>query len=180
MTESLEARVDRALAYEEIRQLAYRYSVSCDSRDIETLVGLWADGAHFGGVPFTKAEIADMFSNMLAAVPLMILNVGNHVIDFDDADHAHGTVYARCEIEWDAHTWAVQQVVYLDQYVRQEGKWYFLTREHLLYYGSDLLQRPIGLPPTGVPENGLGKGSMPQPWPTYRAFFERHPDARHY
>jgi hypothetical protein len=180
MMDSLEDRVDRALAYEEIRQLAYRYSISVDSRDIDTLVGLYVEGALFAGQPFTRDQIRARFSEMLAKNPMMILNVGNHLIDFDDPDHAHGTVYARCEVEAGPQTWLVQQIVYLDQYVRHAGKWYFFKREHLLFYGCDLLTRPIGLHQAAQPENTDGKGSMPQRWPTYRAFYERHPDAAHY
>jgi ketosteroid isomerase-like protein len=177
---TLEQKVDRALAYEEIRQLAYRYAVAIDSRDLETLASLYADEALFSGKPLSRAEIVQRFSAMLTSSPVTILNVGNHLIDFDDEDHARGTVYARCEGEVGPETWLVQVVVYLDRYVRQGGEWRFLSREHLLFYGADMLTRPIGLPPAGTPENGAGKGSIPQRWPTYQAFYKQFPGAPHY
>lgn len=182
MAMSLEERVDRALAYQEIRQLACRYAVSVDSRDVDTLAGCFMEGALFGGEPKTREEIKERFASMLHTNPLMILNVGTHLIDFEDADpdHAKGTVYTRCEVEKAEDCWLVQQIVYLDDYVRQEGQWYFRQREHLLFYGCDLLSRPIGLHPAGVPENQDGKGSMPQRWETYRAFFEKYPESKHY
>jgi hypothetical protein len=177
---TLEEKLDRALAYEEIRQLACRYAVSVDARDIDTLSNLYAEGALFGGEPRTRAWIFDRFANSLHQHPLTILNVGTHVIDFEDADHAKGTVYCRCEAERGPEYWLVQQIVYLDRYVRENGAWRFLSREHLLFYGADMLQRPIGLHPAGVPENRDGKGSMPQRWPTYRAYYQNHPDSKHY
>ncbi len=179
-TMTAEEKADRALSYEEIRQLAYRYAISVDSRDIDTLADLYVDNARFGDRVLTRPEIHERFSTALVANPWTILNVGNHLIDFDDADRAHGTVYARCEIERGPDTWLVQQIVYLDEYVRQDGTWLFGSREHLLFYGADLHQRPIGLPPAAVPEHTDGKGSMPQRWPTYRAFFDRFPGVRHY
>ena len=41
-TMTAEEKADRALSYEEIRQLAYRYAISVDSRDIDTLADLAA------------------------------------------------------------------------------------------------------------------------------------------
>lgn len=178
---NIEERMDRSESYEQIRQLAYRYAVSVDSRDMKTLAGLFAEGAVFGGQSMTTEEIEARFGNMLAESPLSILNVGNHLIDLDadDANKAKGTVYCRAEIE-DGERWLVQQIVYLDTYVRQKGKWLFWERQHLLFYGADLLQRPIGLHPAGKPENQDGKGSMPQIWPTYGEYWKKYPGKNHY
>lgn len=177
----MEQKIDRALGYEEIRQLAYRYAVSADARDMKSLARLFAKGAVVGGKSLSTEEIEKRFAGLLANNPLSILNVGNHLIDFDedDPDRARGVVYCRAEIE-DGERWLVQQIVYRDTYVRQDQKWLFWEREHLLFYGADLLERPIGLKPAGKPEAYDGKGSMPQIWPTYGEFWKQFPDAKHY
>jgi hypothetical protein len=100
-------------------------------------------------------------------------------MDQTDPDRADGTVYCRCEAEW-KETWLIQQIVYLDKYIRQNGKWLFLRRKHLLYYGAELGKSPIGLPPSDKAELTDGKGSMPQHWPSYQKFWERFPDSKHY
>ena len=40
--------VERLLAHEEIRQLAARYALAIDSRDLDSLVGLFVDDVRVG------------------------------------------------------------------------------------------------------------------------------------
>jgi hypothetical protein len=54
-----------------------------------------------------------------------------------------------------------------------DGHWSFVRREHLLWYGADVLQRPLGLPPAKWPENHTGKGTLPEAWPTWNEFWGR-------
>jgi hypothetical protein len=165
----------------EIQQLAYRYAIAADSKDPEMMVSLFADGAALGGHAMTRAELIERFANSFSQSPQGILNVGNHLVeaDPDDLDRATGTVYCRCEAEWNG-TWLVQQIVYFDSYVRENGAWRFSKRKHLLFYGTELGRNPIGLPASDAAELTDGKGSMPQAWPSYRAFWTRYPDRKHY
>ena len=175
------ARLEAIADYVEIQQLAYRYAVSVDSRDIATLASLFAETEQPDGARVTRGQIAQRFGALIGRSPLTILNVGNHVIDLDpqNADRATGTVYCRAEIQ-DGERWLVQQIVYHDSYVREDGAWLFAARTHLLFYGSDLLTRPIGLAAASQPEVWDGKGSMPQFWPSYREFYREHPELEHY
>ncbi len=163
------AALERLIAIEEIRQLAYRYSLAVDSRDLGSLVELFVDDVRVGD-QVGRDALRESFDTMLRSVGTTILNVGNHVIDLDDPDHAHGIVYCRGEIEV-ADRWVIQAIQYRDQYERRGGRWYFVRRRHLLWYGVDVLERPLGLPPANWPENHTGKGELPEAWPTWRSFW---------
>lgn len=169
----LEARVERLLAYEAIRQLVYRYSVAVDSRDVDTIASFYVEDVKLGRGRSGREALWEDFDGLMATMGRSILNVGNHVIEFDDEDHARGTVYCRAEIEL-GDEWIVQQIVYHDKYERHDGEWLFRARRHLLFYGADVLRRPIGLEPADAAEFTTGRGSMPEHWPTFNEFRERH------
>lgn len=170
----LRATVDRLASYEAIRQLVYRYAVAVDARDVETVASLFSRDTNFGEHGLGSEGGRSFFEEVLAKHALTILNVGNHLIEFDDDDHARGVVYCRGELEA-GDEWVVQQIMYRDRYVREDGRWRFVGRQHLLFYGADLLTRPINLPPAGKPELFTGRGSAPQVWKTFDEFWARHP-----
>jgi hypothetical protein len=147
------------VACEDIRQLASRYAVHLDARDLDALVELF-DPEIRGGRDALKAS----FATQLRGLHRSILLTSNHVIDVVDASTATGIVSCRGEIEpVDAPgTWVVQQIQYHDKYVCRDGRWYFVGRRHLLWYGADLLERPIGQPDANWPENHTGKGELPE------------------
>jgi hypothetical protein len=62
----------------------------------------------------------------------------------------------------------VQQIQYHDNYAKVDGKWLFVRRRHMLWYGADMLQRPIGLPDANWPANHSGKGELPEWFDTWR------------
>jgi ketosteroid isomerase-like protein len=162
--------IERLLAYEEIRQLAYRYALATDARDLETLCGLFVDDVQVGREARGRAALREFFERQLRAVGVTILNVGNHVIDLDDADHARGVVYCRGEIQ-DGERWIVQAIQYRDVYERRAGRWYFVRRKHLLWYGAELGQNPLGLPPADWPASHTGRGTLPEEWESWRKFW---------
>jgi hypothetical protein len=170
----LASQVDRLLSYEAIRQLAYRYAVATDSRDLDTLVGLFIDDVRVGRNDTGRAALKGFLDHSLREIGISILQVTNHVIDFDDPDHADGVVYCRGEIEA-GEDWVIQAIVYLDTYERRGSTWYFVRRRHLLFYGADVLQRPLGLPPANWPEHHAGKGTLPEAWDTWGAFWDGPP-----
>jgi len=164
-------RIQRLLAYEEIRQLAARYAVATDSRDMDSLVSLFVDDVWVGGEKRGRTALKTFFDRTLREVGITILNVGTHVIDFDDVDHAHGIVYCRGEIQV-ARTWVVQAIQYRDEYERRAGHWYFFRRRHLLWYGREVGTSPLDLPPANWPEHHTGTGELPQEWQSWRTFWE--------
>jgi hypothetical protein len=174
-------RLEWAADVVEIQQLAFRYAIAADSKDPEAMAALFLVPAELGDVTLTREQLVERFTNSFKASPMTILNVGTHLVETDpaDADRAAGTVYCRCEAEWQGK-WLIQQIVYLDEYAREQGKWLFAKRRHLLFYGAGLGQSPLDLRPSDPMELTDGKGSMPQRWPSYRRFFERFPDLKHF
>jgi ketosteroid isomerase-like protein len=163
--------VERLLAYEEIRQLVARYAVATDARDLDALVALFVDDVQVGRDRQGRAALKVFFDRSLRDVGITILNVGTHVIDFDDDDHASGIVYCRGEVQVGAQ-WVVQAIQYRDAYERRDRHWYFVRRRHLLWYGREVGTSPLGLPPANWPEHPTGTGELPQEWPTWHAFWE--------
>jgi SnoaL-like domain len=174
-------RLEWAADIIEIQQLAFRYAISADSKDPQRMASLFVERIGADGQKVTRAMLAERYAKSFARSPLSILSVSNHAVELvcGDPDRATGTVYCRCETEFEGH-WLIQQIVYLDEYVREDGAWHFLTRKHLLFYGAYLGENPIGLPPSDAAELTDGKGSIPQAWPSYRAFWETHPGQKHY
>ena len=53
--------LDRLLAYEEIRQLAARYALALDSRNLDDLVALFVDDVQVGRETFGRAALRAEF-----------------------------------------------------------------------------------------------------------------------
>jgi len=171
MEEDERALLDRLASTEAIRQLVARYALATDSRDLDTLVGLFVDDVQVGADERGRVALRAFFDRSLRDVGVTILHVGNHVIDFDDPDHAHGVVYCRGEIQV-GDRWVVQAIQYRDTYERRDGAWGFVRRRHLLWYGAELGESPVGLPPANWPEHHTGKGELPDAWDTWRDFWD--------
>jgi ketosteroid isomerase-like protein len=161
---------DRLLAYEEIRQLAARYALATDSRDLDALVALFVDDVQVGRGTFGRDALRESFATSLRGVGITILNVGTHVIDLVDDDAATGHVYCKGEIQ-DGERWIHQAILYRDTYARRDGHWYFVRRRHELWYGAEVGINPLTLPPANWPEHHDGMGTVPEIWETWRAFW---------
>jgi hypothetical protein len=96
------------------------------------------------------------------------LEVTTHVIDLVDPDHATGTVYSRCEMGRPG-AWARQSIAYEDVYEQRDGTWYFVQRNHLLFYGIDVPERPLDQEPARWPHSPVGRGTVPYDWPSWQA-----------
>jgi len=162
--------IHRLLAHEEIRQLAYRYALATDSRDLDALVGLFVEDVQVGGDRFGREALREDLGQRLHDVGITILQVTNHIIDLVDGDHARGVVYCRGEIQ-DGERWIVQAIQYRDTYERRHGHWYFVRRKHLLWYGAELGQNPLELPPANWPASHTGRGTLPESWETWKKFW---------
>jgi ketosteroid isomerase-like protein len=161
--------LDRLLAYEAIRQLAARYALAMDSRDLDALVALFVDDVQVGRDRSGRAVLRVSFAESLGAIGISILNVGTHVIDLVDGDHATGHVYCKAEIQ-DGDRWIHQAILYRDTYERRAERWYFVRRRHDLFYGAEVGVNPLTLPPANWPEHHDGMGTAPDLFPTWRAF----------
>ena len=158
------------LACEEIRQLASRYAVAIGHRDFGALVGLFVPDVRVGREASGREALRADFASQLDPGHRTILHVTNHVIDVLDQDHATGVVGTRGEIER-GDEWVIQVIEYHDTYERRDGRWLFVRRRHLLWYGADMLQRPNVLPDANWPMSQTGKGVLPEAIPAWQAQF---------
>jgi len=139
--------IARLVAYEEIRQLAARYAVATDARDLDTLVSLFVEDVHVGRELRGREALKEFFTESL-----------------------RGVVYCRAEVQ-DGDRWIVQAIQYRDEYSRRAGHWYFVRRKHLLWYGRDVGTNPLGLRPANWPEHHDGWGELPEASPTWAEFW---------
>jgi ketosteroid isomerase-like protein len=160
--------VERAVARDEIRQLVAGYAVAMDARDLDRLVALFVDDVQVGREGRGRVALRDAFEASLGETPITVLNVGTHLIDFDDPDHARGVVYCRAELQV-GDRWIVQMIQYRDTYERRDGVWRFVRRRHLLWYGREVGTSPVGLEPAHWPEHHTGWGELPDAWAAWRA-----------
>jgi ketosteroid isomerase-like protein len=163
-------RLDWLVAHEEIRQLAARYAVAVDSRDLDALVALFVSDVRVGRDRSGRAALRDDFDASLRTVGVTVLNVGTHAIDLVDADHATGRVYCKAEVQ-DGDRWVHQAVLYDDTYRREDGSWRFVRRHHQLFYGVEVTPNPMDLSPANWPADPDGKGTVPEAWDSWRAFW---------
>jgi hypothetical protein len=162
--------LERLVACDQIRQLAHRYALAVDSRDIDALVQLFVPDVRVGREAVGRDALHRDFERQLRAVGVTILFVGNHVIDFEDDEHARGVVYCKGEIQ-EGKRWIHQAIQYQDRYERREGRWLFARRKHLLWYGAEQATSPLEQPPADWPASSTGLGTLPGSWETWRRFW---------
>jgi hypothetical protein len=161
--------VERVVARDEIRQLAFRYAFAIDSRDIDLLVSLFVPDVRVGRERGREALRAS-FEESLGAIGVSILFVGNHLIDFESPDRASGIVYCRGQIQ-DGERWIEQAIQYRDSYQRRDGRWLFARRIHVLWYGVETAERPLDQEPAEWPRRHVGRGTVPEDLPSWQAFW---------
>ena len=162
------AGVDAVIARDAIRQLAYSYAWCLDGRDIDGLVALFVDEVRADGA------LRESFAGQLRALGPTVLFVGNHLIDFDEADDdlARGVVYCRGYVS-EPDGFVEQMIVYSDRYRRAtDGRWRFVGRRHELVYGVRTAEEPFAQEPANWPERSVGTGTLPyrlESWQRFRA-----------
>ena len=141
---SIEERLDRLESLDEIRQLAAKYSVTLDMRDLDMHVNLFVPDVRVGKEgagrqalkEWADATFRDQFTGTSH-------HIGNHIIDFDSNDSAIGLVYSKNEHETETE-WVIMQMLYWDSYSRVDGRWLFKKRLPMYWYATDLNKPPLG------------------------------------
>ncbi|MBL7496388.1 nuclear transport factor 2 family protein [Frankia sp. CNm7] len=168
-------RLRRVGDRDEIRQLAYRYAWGLDSRDTDAVAELW--------IPSAVEAMKRRFRRSMSEVGVTVLFVGNHLIDFDDDDEAHGLVYCRGYIETrdgpHPGRFVEQAILYRDSYRRVDGAWRFVSRGHELWFGVETAERPLGQRAARWPEHHDGVGTVPYDEPSWRAFWAECADPQY-
>ncbi len=164
--------VERVVARDEIRQLAYRYAFAVDSRDLDLLVSLFVPDVRVGRDAIGRPALRAFFADSLGAIGVSILFVGNHIVDFEARDRARGLVYCRGQIQ-DGPRWIEQAILYRDTYQQRDGRWLFVRRVHELWYGAETAERPLDQPPADWPKHHAGRGTLPESLESWRRFWAR-------
>lgn len=180
--EALEARIDRLESLDEIRQLVAKYALSLDMRDLDAHVNLFAHDIRVSreltGRAHLKAWLDDTLRLQFTGTSH---HTGNHIIEFDDADHAHGLLYSKNEHETPSKSgneWVIMQMVYWDNYERTDGVWYFRRRLPCYWYATDLNKPPIGPDKMRWPDRETYEGAYHELFPSWKEFWAHPPGDR--
>ncbi|WP_432842622.1 nuclear transport factor 2 family protein [Dactylosporangium sp. CA-092794] len=166
-----EQRLDRLESIEAIRQLAARYALALDGRDVATMAGLFVEDVEVGRHGAGREALRAFFDRILRPYRLTFHLIGNHVIDFTGPDTATGIVYCRPEHEV-GDLWIVMPMAYFDRYERRDGRWLFRSRAPKAFYAADVLERPTG-DRFHFPDNPMiRRGALPEEFPTWAPFWE--------
>ena len=169
---ALSRRIDRLESLEQIRQLPARYALALDMRDLDALAGLFPEDVEVGKSRGREALRAWLDRTLRVQFTGTSHHVGNHVIEFDDADHARGVVYSKNEHETGAE-WVIMQMMYVDDYERRNGRWFFRRRAPLYWYATDLNKPPLGPAKMRWPGVAPFEGGYHQLFPSWKAFWAR-------
>ncbi|CDO36200.1 nuclear transport factor 2 family protein [Novosphingobium sp. KN65.2] len=177
MTErSIEDRLDRLESLEAIRQLPARYALALDMRDMDAMVSLFPEDVRVGRDTTGRKALREyMDTTLRAPFTGTSHHIGGHVIEFEDADHARGIVYSKNEHET-GDEWVIMQMMYSDNYVRRDGRWYFARRLPLYWYATDLNKPPIGDRKMRWPGTEWTEGNFHKLFPSFDEFWARKGD----
>ncbi|MCB2080620.1 MAG: nuclear transport factor 2 family protein, partial [Novosphingobium sp.] len=173
--------IDRLESLDQIRQLPAKYALCLDMRDIDMMVTLFAEDVRVGGEQTgRKALRAYMDTTLRSPFTGTSHHIGGHIIDFDDPDHARGIVYSKNEHETPVpggeDEWVIMQMMYADDYVRQDGRWYFARRLPLYWYATDLNKPPVGENKMRWPGSEWTEGSFHKLFPSFEEYWARGGD----
>ena len=183
MTEqTLLARIDRLESLDEIRQLAAKYALSLDMRDMDAHVNLFVPDIRASRDKVGRAHLKRWLDDTLRLqFTGTSHHIGNHIIEFDDADHAHGVVYSKNEHETPCadgrSEWIIMQMLYWDNYERRDGRWYFCRRLPCYWYATDINQPPVGDNKMRWPDREAYAGAYHELWPSWTTFWANPPDS---
>lgn len=173
--DTLTARIDRLESRQAIAELPARYARAVDARDIDGWLALFVEDVDCGKRGTGREALRSFIDPGVRTFYRSIHFVCGHVVDFQDADTATGTVYCRAEHE-DGDKWMVMAILYFDRYVRRDGQWYFSKREEKHWYVADILERPT--PPFQGWERWADRlPDLPGAFEGWRPFWEASPSA---
>lgn len=160
-----------------IQQLAVRYAVGIDRRDVDLIADQFVPDVDCGHWGTGRDAFRAMYSENDSTMDVTIHRVTNHLVDVLDEDHATGTVYLSAEHRMHDGTWAHLEGAYDDTYERVDRQWRIRARRLLFWYRD-----ADALPPTTRRDTEFRTFSkwptLPDAWPTWHRFWESVGDAR--
>jgi hypothetical protein len=157
----VEDRVERMEALASIRQLAVRYALAVDSRDLDALVDLFVPDVRVGRSERGRDALRRWYADALSGHQASVHFVANHIVSFATPSLARGVVYCRDELErQESGEWQIGMLQYWDTYALVGSEWCFERRRFHRWYIDDALQRPaVG---SGVGSDGLTTKLLPE------------------
>lgn len=168
--EEIAARLDRVESRGAIEDLAVRYAIAVDSRDLDTWTGLFVPDVNCGRFGIGREALRNSIEPALRNFYRSMHLVCGHAVDFEGPDRATGMVQCRAEHEV-GDRWIVMAIIYDDQYARVDGRWYFVRRKERHWYATDLLDRPLGADANQWEEH-LRPPALPDIFPSWKEFWE--------
>ncbi len=174
--DDIERRLARMEASDAIRQLAAKYALALDMRDMDALANLFVDDVRVGQEERGRAALKRWLDDtMRSQFTGTAHHLGGHVIEFDSDAAAHGVVYSKNEHETGPE-WVIMQMMYWDDYACRDGQWLFRRRLPLYWYASDLNKPPIGDKKMRWPGREPYDGGWHAMWSSWRRFWDQRPD----
>jgi hypothetical protein len=174
--DDLAGRIDRLESTDELRQIVARYCIALDMRDLDALVNLFPADVRVSRDASGRRALRRWFDETLRHQFTGTAHVtGNHIIEFDDADHARGLVYSRNEHET-GDEWVIMTMLYWDRYERVDTRWLFRRRLPLYWYAVDLNKPPIGEHKMRWPDREPYDGGWSEFFPSWSRFWNDPPD----
>jgi hypothetical protein len=167
---TVEDRLARMEALDEIRQLPHRYGLAVDSRDLDALAALFVSDVRVGREESGREALARWYGRSLERFGASIHFAANHVIDILSPDTASGVVTCRDELEI-AGEWQVGMIQYWDDYRREDGQWLFRRRKLHRWYLVDALTRPGWGAGVNADEKVIHTPLLPDAWPSWNRFW---------
>ena len=134
-------RVERIEAHLAIQQLAIRYAIAVDSRDIDAWVGCFRPDVDMGRHGSGREALRRYIDPMVRRFYRSVHQICGHRIELTGRDQATGAVYCRAEHEV-GERWIVMAICYFDDYARVDGEWFFSRRRERHWYAADVTQPP--------------------------------------
>jgi len=169
--------LEELVARDRIRALAQRYALAVDGKDLDGLAALFVEDVDNGRYGPGREGVKTFYDHALRQFHCSMHLVANHVIDFDDDEHAHGVVYCRAQHHvLEPEHWFDQALAYWDTYERVGTGWLFRRRRLKSWYRQEFghpehgTERLVTAPGAEGPMRGA---QMPEAFSTFEAFWSR-------
>ena len=162
---------------ESIRRLPGASATAYAALDVDALAALYTADVELLDGRRGRAALHAHFANGIRSAPggglhTVVLHTGDHIVEFDGPEEAHGFVYTHVEVLLRDGTGYYQAVRYTDRYRRERGGWYFARqRLHELSYGAPLLTRPDQSVDANWPASQVGRGTVPHRFDSWQRFW---------
>ena len=175
--ESLDHRVQRLEDRFAIADLVVQYATLLDDAQWEALGQLFTEDGVFGSphsLTTGRAAVIENFKVKHAPFTWTWHDPHGHSVEFDDDHHARGTVIGYAELG-NAETTICTSIRYLDDYLREEGRWRFARRTVLSVYGTSLEDRNAGGLQQAERKRWPGRPSGPAELPDFDRRYPGYP-----